>query len=183
MNQTVSVAIISDTHAYLHPEIKEVVRLADVAIHAGDICDGDILDQMEPRSGIVIAVAGNNDDERLWPKHQADQVTQLPKIARLELPGGVVKIEHGHIHDMTKPDHEDLRHAHPEARMVVYGHTHKKVIDDYKLPWVVNPGAAGATRTRGGASCLLLTASESIWKLESLRFSDGPVKVNQVSAA
>jgi hypothetical protein len=60
--------------------------------------------------------------------------------------------------------------------MVVYGHTHKKVIDDYQQPWVVNPGAAGSTRTRGGASCLILTACAQFWKLESYRFEDRSIR-------
>ncbi len=172
MSSTVTVAIISDTHAHLHPRIDALIRDCDHAIHAGDICHGDILQAMQPKSGQVIAVRGNNDFPGAWPAHQAEQVQAIPSIASLQLPGGLIKIEHGHVHDMMKPDHEDLRNAHPEARLVVYGHTHKKVIDDYKTPWVVNPGAAGATRTRGGASCLVLTASESLWKIDSYRFND-----------
>jgi hypothetical protein len=171
-----TVAIISDTHAYLHPHIERIIRQCDIAIHAGDICDADILDAMHPRSGQVIAVRGNNDHEQLWPADQAERLKALPDVARLELPGGIVKIEHGHVHDMQKPAHEDLRKAHPEARLVVYGHTHGKVIDDYSTPWVVNPGAAGSTRTRGGSSCLVLTAVRELWTLESFRFMDGDSK-------
>ncbi len=128
--ETVKVAIISDTHSFIHPQIDKLVRECDIAVHAGDICDGQVLHAMQPKTGRVVAVTGNNDHERLWPAHQAEQVKSLPAIASLELPGGLVKIEHGHVHDMIRPDHEDLRNAHPEARMVVDGHTHKKVIDD-----------------------------------------------------
>ena len=184
ISSAVTVAIVSDTHAFMHPQIDRLVRQCDLAIHAGDICDGAILDAMQPKTGRVIAVRGNNDIARLWPAHQAAQVNALPAIAEVELPGGLIRIEHGHKHDMVKPDHEDLRAAHPEARMVVYGHTHKKVIDDYKSPWVVNPGAAGATRTRGGASCLVLTASETLWKIDSYRFNDAQLDTSsEVSAA
>jgi putative phosphoesterase len=172
MNKKITVAIISDTHASLHDEIKAIIRQCDIAIHAGDICDADILDEMQPKTGRVIAVTGNNDHERSWPDHQTHLVKELPAVASLELPGGLVKIEHGHVHDMNSPDHQDLREAHPEARLVVYGHTHRKVIDDYKQPWVVNPGAAGAIRTRGGASCLVLTATETLWKIDSYRFAE-----------
>lgn len=176
MEQQVTVAIISDTHAFLHDEIDTIIRQCDIAIHAGDICNADILKAMRPKTGKVIAVTGNNDHQRGWPAHQADQVKLLPRVASLQLPGGLVKIEHGHVHDMHCPEHEDLRNAHPEARLIVYGHTHRKVIDDFRIPWVINPGAAGATRTRGGASCLVLTASESLWKIDSYRFvDDNPV--------
>lgn len=172
MHKTITVAIISDTHDVLHSRIDAIIRQCDIAVHAGDIGSAEILQAMQPLSGRVIAVAGNNDHERGWPSHQAEQVKQLPGVAELDLPGGLVRIEHGHLHDMHKPDHEDLRQAHAHARLVIYGHTHRKVIDDFKLPWVVNPGAAGDTRTRGGASCIVLSASESLWKLDSYRFDD-----------
>lgn len=184
MNQTpITVAIISDTHSELHCEIDSIIRQCDIAIHAGDICDGEILNAMQPKTGQVVAVTGNNDHEYNWPAHQAEQVRSIPQVARLELPGGIVKIEHGHIHDMSKPDHDDLRDVHPEARLIVYGHTHRKVIDDYKMPWVVNPGAAGSTRTRGGASCLVLSATESLWKIESYRFSNEGVFIQTSATA
>ena len=179
----ITVAIISDTHAHLHPQIDALIRTCDVAIHAGDICDGDILCAMKPKTGQVIAVRGNNDYPAAWPAHQSELVKAIPTVASLELPGGRVEIEHGHVHDMNSPDHEDLREAHPGARLVVYGHTHRKVIDDFKLPWVVNPGAAGETRTRGGASCLVLSASERLWKIESYRFTDPQGQAQVTSAA
>lgn len=183
MQSKVTVAIISDTHADLHAEIYAIIRQCDVAIHAGDIGNGDILHAMQPKSGRVIAVTGNNDYPRSWPVNQTEQLNNLPPTASLELPGGLIKIEHGHLHDMSKPDHDDLRKAHPEARLIVYGHTHQKIIDDFVTPWVVNPGAAGVTRTRGGASCLVLTASESLWKIDSYRFSEESVLQSAVSVA
>ncbi len=183
MPNSVTVAIISDTHAFLHDEINSIIRQCDIAIHAGDICSADILSTMQPKTGRVIAVTGNNDHELSWPAEQADIVNNIPRVASLQLPGGLVKIEHGHIHDMHCPEHEDLRNAHPEARLVVYGHTHRKVIDDFKHPWVVNPGAAGDTRTRGGASCLVLTATETLWKIDSYRFEENTSRLTTASAA
>ena len=183
MKKTVRVAIISDTHAWLHPQIEQLIRECDIAIHAGDICNADILTAMQPRSGKIIAVRGNNDHPAVWPHGQADVVEKLPQAARLDVPGGIIKIEHGHLHDMHCPEHEDLRDAHPEARMVVYGHTHRKVIDDFRHPWVVNPGAAGNTRNRGGASCLVLSASDALWKLDSYRYDEYAQSMTAVSAA
>jgi predicted phosphodiesterase len=105
-------------------------------------------------------------------------------VARLDLPGGIVKVEHGHEHDWRRPEHDDLRTAHPEARMVVYGHTHRKVIDDFHRPWVVNPGAAGDTRNHGGPSCLILHASRNSWHIDSYRFEGDSMDCRRaVSAA
>jgi len=56
-----TVAVVSDTHAFLDPRIIDLIRECDIAIHAGDICGADILDKMQPKTGEVIAVTGNND--------------------------------------------------------------------------------------------------------------------------
>lgn len=170
--QTITVAIISDTHAVLPSRIKQIIEDSDIAIHAGDICDARILDSMKPKTGKVIAVVGNNDIPHLWPENQKETVENLPQVAELDLPGGKVVVEHGHRHSMTKPEHADLRNAHPQARMIVYGHTHKKIIDDFELPWVINPGAAGDKWNRGGNSCMVLSASEDHWSIQSYRFID-----------
>ena len=168
----VIVAIISDTHSYLDSRIKDIVASADMAVHAGDIGNADILKQLQPKSGEVIAVTGNNDHPVLWPADQTDFLNSIPEVTYIKLPGGTIALEHGDKHDHIKPSHQSLRAAHPESRLVVYGHTHKMVIDDESIPWVANPGAAGSTRTNGGPSCLLLKASEQNWAIEVVRFQD-----------
>ncbi len=167
---TTTVAIVSDTHGYLDPRIADIIKQSDIAIHAGDIGDASILEAMQPKTGQIFAVTGNNDHHVFWPSSQSDTLKTIPLIAKLDLPGGRITIEHGDRHDMFKPDHQSLRNAFPDSRLVIYGHTHKMVIDNQTRPWVANPGAAGSTRTHGGPSCLLLTASESEWEIESIRF-------------
>ena len=167
-----TVAIISDTHSQLDPRIADIIKQSDIAIHAGDIGDASILEAMQPRSGQIFAVAGNNDHPVMWPSDQSGKLASIPKIAEFDLPGGSVAIEHGDRHDAIAPEHNSLRQAFPDARLIIYGHTHKMLVDDQQLPWVANPGAAGNTRTRGGPSCLLLTASENKWEIESIRFND-----------
>lgn len=162
---SVSVAIISDTHGHLDPRIADLIRECDYAIHAGDICGEDVLAAMQPRSSIVIAVAGNNE-----PRCMVD--FPLPAVSELDLPGGKVCIEHGHEHGHHTPSHDSLRQSHPDARIVVYGHTHKMVQDRNSTPWVINPGAAGQTRTHGGPSCLILTANDQEWDVREFRFAD-----------
>jgi len=167
-----TVAIISDTHGQLDPRIANIVNQADIAIHAGDIGDAAILEAMQPKSGKVYAVAGNNDHPVMWPPDQSCKLASIPVIAELDLPGGSIAIEHGDRHGLMVPDHNSLRQAFPDTRLIIYGHTHKMLVDDQQLPWVANPGAAGNTRTHGGPSCLLLTVSEANWEIESFRFAD-----------
>lgn len=172
MNQDSSkrVAIVSDTHGVISPDVVAVVKSCDIAIHAGDIGRQRVLDMLQPVSGKVLAVLGNNDSAALWAAGEADAVNALPQVAKLELPGGTLVVEHGHRHGWHTPDHEKMRHAHPHAKMIVYGHTHIKTIDQTDKPWVVNPGAAGNTRNNGGPSCLVLHASEADWAIEKFRF-------------
>lgn len=167
-----TVAIISDTHGDLDPRIKDLIKQSDIAVHAGDIGDASVLDAMQPKSGKVYAVQGNNDHPVLWPSSQSGTLKTIPEIAEVDLPGGRLSIEHGDRHNPVAPDHQALRNAFPESRLIVYGHTHKMIIDKETLPWVANPGAAGNTRTRGGPSCLILKITDGDWQLESIRFED-----------
>jgi len=183
-NTKISVAIVSDTHGYLSKDVAEVVARCDMVIHAGDVCGKNVLDCLHASSNQVVAVRGNNDLPHLWDSNESDAVNSLPRVAELQLPGGILAVEHGHEHGFHTPDHEKLRQAHPQARVVIYGHTHKRVIDRSQTPWVVNPGAAGKIRNNGGPSCLVLHASLDGWEFESFQFPEqsAPAKaMNQVA--
>lgn len=165
------IAIISDTHGHIDQNILDVIKTCDRVIHAGDICGAHVLKQLEDVCSQITAVTGNNDAPALWAEEEASIVSKIPAIAEIELPGGTLCIEHGHKHGMHQPKHCSLRESHPHARVIVYGHTHIMTVDDDTTPWVINPGAAGATRTNGGPSCMILTAySDREWDIEMLRF-------------
>lgn len=164
------VGILSDTHGHIDDRIVAVINDCDFAIHAGDICGAHILESLTPRID-VIAVAGNNDHPAIWNEDEAEVVSALPKSTQLSLPGGTIIIEHGHRLG-SSPDHDQFRWDHAEAKLIVYGHTHKRIVDQTAEPWVVNPGAAGNVRNHGGPSCLVLHASEANWKIETVLFAD-----------
>ena len=166
----VTVGILSDSHGYLDPRIKDTVNQCDYIVHAGDIFNAHVLEQLEPKNELI-AVAGNNDYPAFWQDEEADVVKALPKNNRLQLPGGLLVVEHGHRLGNI-PDHDDFRWDHADARLIVYGHTHRRVVDQKEEPWVVNPGASGKIRTHGGPSCLVLHASEDEWKIDTVVFKD-----------
>lgn len=166
------VAIISDTHGSVNSQVLHAISSCEQIVHAGDICGAHVLSQLNELCTQVTAVAGNNDAPGLWAEIETQIVAALPEVTQLELPGGILAIEHGHLHGMHKPDHASLRAAHPEARAIVYGHTHVMLVDEQQSPWVVNPGAAGATRTNGGPSCLILSIENDHWDFEMLRFEN-----------
>ena len=164
---TTTVAVISDTHGYIDPRIVEVVRECDLAVHAGDICGAEILASMKPKTGKVYVVTGNNDP------YCHVTGAELPEVLSFEMPGGTITIEHGHKHGAHKPDHDSLRKAYPDSKLIIYGHTHKKLIDQTTTPWIINPGAAGITRNHGGPSCLVIECSDKKeWQIHKHRFSE-----------
>ena len=175
---TVRVAIVSDTHGYLCPNVLEVVGSCDLAVHAGDIGGAGVLQQLRELTGEVLAVRGNNDVPGLWAGDELGVLGTVPRVTQLELPGGLLAVEHGHVHGHASPDLGRLRAEHLGARAIVYGHTHKMLVDCTDDPWVLNPGAAGRVRNRGGPSCLVLQAGPDTWQVEKFKFADsGPIRL------
>jgi putative phosphoesterase len=171
--EAVRVAILSDTHGEVDPRVLEVVTGCDLAVHGGDIGGGGVLDSIARhlRSGAdgLHVVRGNNDIPGKWAGPHRDLLPRLPEHIEIGLPGGRLVVIHGH-QTAARDRHERLRRRFPDARAIVYGHSHRLVLDQLAEPWVVNPGAAGRSRTFGGPSCLVLTAEGLGWRLESHRF-------------
>ena len=57
-----SFIVISDTHSDLHPEINNLVKKDSYVIHAGDVGDINIINNLKNTCKDVFAVNGNNDD-------------------------------------------------------------------------------------------------------------------------
>ncbi|MCL7744995.1 metallophosphatase family protein [Guyparkeria hydrothermalis] len=166
--QRITLALISDTHGTLEHDLLPLLAECDVVVHAGDLVDPVELRQLAPRSGHVIVVRGNNDTPGQWPQDTETLLDSLPEQAEIALPGGLLVIEHGHRVNPARTRHQRLRRRHPEARAIVYGHTHRRVIDTDESPWVLNPGAAGRQRAYGGPGFLRLIATADHWEIESI---------------
>ena len=166
------VAIVSDTHGHLDPRIVKVVERCRAVVHAGDVGSGAVLDALARSDRQVTAVRGNNDVASKWDPDEHRRLEQLPWEAALSLPGGRLAVIHGHQIERVERRHGWLRERYPEARVVVYGHTHRRCIDRRARPWVVNPGAAGRDRTFGGPSLVVIDvdAGAARWRLRTVRF-------------
>jgi len=170
MTSNVRVMILSDTHGALDDRIAEEAARSDIVVHAGDVGSREVLDALTPRDGRLIAVRGNNDVRDKWRQSDWELLESLPWEARLALPGGQLVVVHGHRYGYPGHNHERMRGDYPDARLVVYGHSHRRCTDRSASPWIVNPGAAGRVRTFGGPSYCLLQASSARWHVESRRF-------------
>jgi putative phosphoesterase len=163
------VLLVSDTHGQLDERIAALARGCDIVVHAGDVGNAAVLEALRAGGAEVFAVRGNNDVASKWPRSERAVLDALEDETCVELPGGMLIAVHG---DRYAPAtrHARLRRDYPEARAVVYGHSHRLVIDDGASPWILNPGAAGRARTYGGPSCLLLDARAKVWRIEGKRF-------------
>ena len=142
--------IIADTHGLLRPAVFEVFKEVDHILHAGDIGVPEIVTDLEAVA-TVTAVYGNVDGPELRAR--------LPQVAELELEGFTIAVTHGD--QFGHPTPEKLHSAFPRAEIIVYGHTHKpllELIDDTVT--VMNPGGAGRAR-------FSLTPSVGIMELEA----------------
>ena len=159
------IVLSSDTHGFVEPYIQKLARSADRVVHAGDVGGLEVIQSLAPDQGELIVVRGNNDWPETWPDAAQAGFSVLAESAEVDLPGGVLAVEHGHRIWDTRHYHKRLRAKYPDARAIAYGHTHIRCADLDKAPWVLNPGAAGRERTKGGASCIVLEVSNRVWQV------------------
>jgi len=127
---SISIAIVSDTHGLLRPEVEETFAGCDRILHAGDIGDQRVLQQLA-RIAPVVAVRGNM-DHGTWSN-------SLPVKEMVEIAGVFFYI----LHDLH---HLDLEPSAAGIQMVISGHTHRPEIVRKDGVIYLNPGSAGHRR-------------------------------------
>jgi uncharacterized protein len=143
------VGLISDTHGLLRPQVFDALAGVERILHAGDIGPPAILAELETVAPVT-AVWGNTDG--------FDVRQRTVPMAELELGGRRVVVLHGH--QLGSPAPPALRSACPDADIIVYGHTHRPLVDRTDDVLVVNPGAAGAARFGIPPSVAILTLDQ-----------------------
>lgn len=120
-------AILSDTHGLLRPQVVERLKTADAILHGGDINRQDIVDQLEQYAPLYV-VRGNND------KQWAEAISHHLSVT---LDGVTFYMVHN-----KKEVPADLS----GVDVVVFGHSHKYVQEEKDgLLWL-NPGSCGPRR-------------------------------------
>jgi putative phosphoesterase len=128
----VLVGLISDTHGLVRPEVFGALDGVDQILHAGDVGEG-VLVELQAIAP-VRAVFGNTD-----PPGEPGLVESF----RLECEGLTVHVSHGH--ELGSPTPAKLIQRY-DANVIVYGHTHKPLVERSGNQLIVNPGAAGPRR-------------------------------------
>jgi putative phosphoesterase len=120
----------------LRPEVFEIFKEVDHILHGGDVGRGDLLIELRALAPVT-AVYGNSDG--------FDVRASLPQVAKLELDGFALVVTHGDQFGSPTPD--KLHAAFPDAEIIVFGHSHRPLLELVdKTVTVMNPGGAGAPR-------------------------------------
>ena len=125
--------LVSDTHGLVRPEIFAALQGVELILHAGDVGGSDVLAELGAIAR-VRAVYGNTDS----PGEPG-----LAVDIGLRIDGVTIHVSHGH--ELGRPTPEGLL-ARYDADVIVYGHTHRPLIERSGQRLVVNPGAAGPRR-------------------------------------
>lgn len=123
-----SIGVISDTHGLLRPEAIDALAGSDLIVHAGDIGNSRVLDELRELAPLT-AIRGNIDK---W-------ATDMPDTGFFEVGGRYVYV----LHDIKELDLDPVAAG---IDVVVSGHSHKPGIHREDDVLYVNPGSAGPRR-------------------------------------
>ena len=136
--------VISDTHGLVREQALAALTNSDVIVHAGDIGSPDVLEQLQ-RIAPTRAVHGNNDRDA-WGR-------KLPLTEEVTVGDRRIYLLH-EIADL------DVDPAAAGFAAVIYGHSHKPVIEWRDGVLYLNPGSAGPRRFKLPIAVARLTVSD-----------------------
>lgn len=147
-------AILSDTHGLLRPEVAEHLKTADAILHGGDVNKPGIVDQLE-RYAPLYVVRGNNDKE--WAE-------QLPHDLTVTLGGVTFYLVHNKKEvpaDLTGID------------AVVFGHSHKYLLEERDGVLWLNPGSCGPRRFHQEITMMMAEVENGTLQVEKITIPQG----------
>lgn len=132
------VAVLSDTHGLLRPQVLSYLDGADLILHAGDINTQAIVDQLETYGPLKV-VRGNND--KGWAE-------QIPVHSQFT----VEDVRFFMVHNKR-----DVPRELPPVDVIVYGHSHKYAQEEKQGVLWLNPGSCGPRRFHQDITMAIMT--------------------------
>lgn len=132
------IGVISDTHipdriSQLPQSMLEDFKTTDMIIHAGDLVDLTVLEQLSAISKNIKAVWGNMDPYEIRKKLPKKEIIQVGKykiglIHGWGAPGGLIEL----LKEEFKDDH---------VNMIIFGHSHQSLNEKIGGVIFFNPGS------------------------------------------
>lgn len=148
------IAILSDTHNLLRPDVIEIIKGSDAVIHGGDINSQSILDEIKTAmksNAPLFVVRGNNDKE--WAEN-------LPVSLDFELGGLKFFLTH---------NRKDIPQG-TKADIIIFGHSHKYYEENIDEQLWLNPGSCGRKRFNLPITMAVLNVNENGYVVEKIEF-------------
>jgi uncharacterized protein len=142
-----TIGLISDTHGLLRPQALRALEGSDLIIHAGDVGDPEILEELKTLAP-VFAVRGNVDTEP-W-------ALALPETEVIEMDTATIYVLHD-VHAL------DLDPVAAGFHIIVSGHSHKPARTEHAGVLFLNPGSAGPRRFDLPVTVARLEVSRQPW--------------------
>ncbi len=146
------VGVISDTHGLLRSEVFSAFAGVDHILHAGDVGDPAILTRLREIAPVT-AIRGNID--------RSGPCAELPAEEYITV-GGVNLYM---LHDVQSLS---LDPGAAGVQAVIFGHSHKPLLEHRKGVLFFNPGAAGPRRFKLPVSVGLLCLADGTLRTEHL---------------
>lgn len=142
-------AILSDTHGLLRPEVLEQLKTADAILHGGDINKQSIVDQLRQYAPLYV-VRGNNDKE--W-------AGEIPHDLTVTLGSVTFYLVH---------NKKELPADLSGVDVVLFGHSHKYVQEEKNGILWLNPGSCGPRRFHQEITMMMAEVSEGSIQVEKI---------------
>lgn len=136
-NSKTRIGVLSDTHGYLNPNIRSLFKGVAHVIHAGDVVEAAILDELQQIAPLT-AVSGNMDTDEFaesLPKEAAGAVGPV---------GFLVGHKRKRLLKGLAAGKVDAQFLDEKLQLVVFGHEHVPVAEWIDGVLYLNPGTASA---------------------------------------
>ena len=142
-------AILSDTHGLLRPEVVEYLKTANAILHGGDINRPAIVEELKQYAPLYI-VRGNNDKE--WAE-------AIPHHLTFTLEGVTFAMVH---------NKKELPVDLTGVKVVVFGHSHRYVQEEKDGILWLNPGSCGPRRFHQEITMMMAEITEGTLQVEKV---------------
>lgn len=142
-------AVLSDTHGLLRPEVVEHLKNADAILHGGDINRQAIVDELRQYAPLYV-VRGNND--KGWAE-------TIPHHLTITLDGVTFTMVH---------NKKEVPADHSGVDVVVFGHSHKYVQEEKNGRLWLNPGSCGPRRFHQEITMMMAEVTDGKIRVEKI---------------
>jgi len=135
---SIKIGVISDTHIsdrgeHLPRIIMDAFKQVDLIIHAGDIVNLGVIDELKSVCSKVVVVAGNMDQEAVKNKYPIKQV--------LDILGYRVGLMHGAGPALNLVELLKSSFKEDDCDLIIFGHSHKPMNEWIDEVLFFNPGS------------------------------------------